>query len=244
MNSIFRNTLLAGGILLVSQAVLAQPAAPANTSWTGKGELGLVKTTGNTETESLLLGLEFVRDMERWRHRAAASALSAADSGSTTAERYQFEWQSDYKLNDKSWVLGALRYESDAFSAFDKQQTLTIGYGRKLLDNAVSQLNGEIGVGYRNAEDARTGESDSDAIIRGLLDYTRQVTDNTEFSNRLLVESGSNNTFIQNLMSLSVAMNDNFALKIGFEYRNNSDVPPGVDDTDTITSANLVYNFK
>ena len=38
-------------------------------------------------------------------------------------------------------------------------------------------------------------------------------------------------------------MNDKFALKFGFEYRNNSDVPPGVDKTDTITSANLVYNF-
>ena len=43
-------------------------------------------------------------------------------------------------------------------------------------------------------------------------------TDNTEFSNRLLVESGSNNTFIKNLLGLSVAMNDKFAMKFGFEY--------------------------
>ena len=243
MKLTIRNILITGSLLLLSQVVLAQQAASAQTGWTGKGELGLVKTTGNSETESLLLNVEFVRELDKWRHRAAASALSAEDSGNTTAERYGFEWQSDYKLDDRSWVLGAFRYESDEFSAFANQQTLTIGYGRKLIDNAVNQLTGEVGLGYRDAEDALTGVSDSEAIFRGVLDYTRQVTDNTEFSNRLLVESGSDNTFIKNLLGLSVAMNDKFALKFGFEYRNNSDVPPGVDKTDTITSANLVYNF-
>lgn len=243
MKLTIRNILITGSLLLLSQAALAQQAASAQTGWTGKGEVGLVKTTGNSETESLLLNLEFVRELDKWRHRATASALSAEDSGNTTAERYGFEWQSDYKLDDRSWVPGAFRYESDEFSAFANQQTLTIGYGRKLIDNAVNQLKGELGVGYRDAEDALTGESNSEAILRGVLDYTRQVTDNTQFSNRLLVESGSDNTFIKNLLGLSVAMNDKFALKFGFEYRNNSDVPPGIDKTDTITSANLVYNF-
>ncbi len=236
--------VMAGGMLLLSQVVIAQQAAPASGPWTGAGELGLVKTTGNSETESLKLGVEFILDKDKWRHRAAANALSAEDSGTTTAERYGFEWQTDYKLDDKSWVLGAFRYETDEFSAFDNQQTLTIGYGRNLIDNSVSKLFGEIGIGYRDAELAATGISESEAIIRGLVDYTRQVTDNSEFTNRLLVESGSNNTFIQNVIGFSVSMNDRFAMKFGFEYRNNSDVTPGIEDTDTITSANLVYNFK
>ena len=243
MRSNTRNILLAGTILLNSAAAIAQQAVPANTGWTGQGEFGLVKTTGNTETESLLLGVEFILEQEKWRHRTAANALRAEDRGVTTAERYGFEWQSDYKLDDKSWVLGSFRYESDEFSAYDSQQTLTIGYGRNLLDNSVSKLAGEIGIGYRDAVLKATRISNSETIIRGLLDYTHQLTDNSEFSNRFLMESGSDNTFIQNLAGLSVSMNDKFAMKFGFEYRNNSDVPPGVDDTDTITSANLVYNF-
>jgi len=229
-------------LAMTSSLVLAQD--PADNGWSGKGEVGLVKTTGNTETESLKLGLEFVREQDKWRHRVAADALNASDTGMTTAERYGFEWQTDYKLDEKSWVLGAFRYESDKFSAYDNQQTLTFGYGRQLLDNAKHNLVGEIGVGYREAELIGTGLTENGAIIRGLLDYTLTVTDNTEFTNRFLVESGSDNTFIKNLTGLSVAMNDRFALKFGFEYRNNSDVPPGVDDTDTITSANLVYNFE
>jgi len=35
-----------------------------------------------------------------------------------------------------------------------------------------------------------------------------------------------------------------FALKLGFEIRNNTEIPPGDSEkTDTITSANIVYNF-
>jgi len=234
---------LSGAVLLLSQGALAQDEEAENTGWTGKGEFGLVKTTGNTETESLIMGLEFIKEQDKWRHRAAASALSADDTGNTTAERYGLEWQSDYKLDDVSWLLGAFRYESDKFSAYDNQQTLTFGYGRQLIENARHNLVGEVGVGFRDAE-LITGMTESGAIFRGLLDYTMSVTDNTEFTNRFLVESGSDNTFVQNLAGISVAMNDKFAMKFGFEFRHNTDVPFGIDDTDTITSANLVYNFQ
>lgn len=237
------HAIAAVSLLTLSPLALAQDPAGADEGWSGKGEAGLVKTTGNSETESLKFGVEFVNEQDKWRHRVAADALSSEDTGTTTAERYGFEWQSDYKLSDVSWVLGSFRYESDEFSSYDNQQILTVGYGRQLLDNAKHQLVGEIGIGYRDAE-LQTGLTESGAIVRGLLDYSLAVTDNSEFTNRFLVESGSDNTFIKNLAGISVSMNDRFALKFGFEYRHNSDVAPGTDDTDTITSANLVYNFK
>lgn len=212
--------------------------------WSGKGEFGLVLTSGNTDTETLNLGLEFVREGEQWRHRIAADALRAEDSGNTTAERYAIEGQSDYKINEKSYAFGAIRYESDEFSAYEYQQTLALGYGRQLIDNEVHKLKGEIGPGLRRAEDAATGETESGLIIRGLLDYAWTVSETTTLTNRFLVESGSDNTFMENDAAISVAINDRFAMKFGFIIRRNSDVPVGVDETDTLTSANLVYNFQ
>ena len=235
--------LAAISLMTVSTQILAQDPAGDDQGWSGTGEMGLVKTTGNTETESLKLAVEFVNEQDKWRHRVAADALSADDTGTTTAERYGFEWQSDYKLDDISWVLGSFRYESDKFSSYDNQQIFTLGYGRQLLDNAKHQLVGEVGIGYRDAE-LQSGLTESGAIVRGLLDYALVVTDNSQFTNRFLVESGSDNTFIKNLAGFSVSMNDKFAMKFGFEYRHNTDAAPGTDDTDTITSANLVYNFK
>jgi len=242
MNTKLNIMLFCAALALAGTAAAQDPAGQDEEGWSGKGELGLVRTTGNSETESLHLKLGFVREGEKWRHRAGANALRADDTGVTTAERYGLEWQSDYKLTDRSWVLGALRYESDKFSAYDNQKTYTLGYGHMLLDNATHKLVGEVGVGYRDAE-LLTGETETGTIFRGVVDYAWTVTDTTEFTNRFLVESGSDNTFMQNVAGLAVAINSRFAMKFAYEYRHNSDVTPGVDNTDTITSANLVYNF-
>ena len=60
----------------------------------------------------------------------------------------------------------------------------------------------------------------------------------------MLIETGSDNTFTQFNTGLVVAMTDAFAVKLGSNYRHNSDVPTSdTDKTDTITTVNLVYNF-
>ena len=74
--------------------------------------------------------------------------------------------------------------------------------------------------------------------------FSWQVFKSTNWSNRLLVESGSSNTFTQFNTGLTVAMNARFALKLGFEARDNTKVTVGgTEKTDTTTTMNLVYNF-
>jgi putative salt-induced outer membrane protein len=105
-------------------------------------------------------------------------------------------------------------------------------------------LKGEIGAGYRKLTETNTGDTSSEAILRFLLDDSWQVFKTSLWTNRLLVESGSSNTFTQFNTGLAVTMTDHFAVKLGFEVRNNTKIPPGDSEhTDTITSANLVYNF-
>ncbi len=225
----------------------AEPEAPAGwlRGWTGKGEFGLVKTTGNTDSEAVNLKLEFVKQSELWRHRFFGAALTTSEDGDKDTERYQVEIQSDRKLTDRSYLFGAFRWDADKFGAYDPQLTLTAGYGRELMKSERHLLKAEIGAGYRDLEERISGASSSEAIIRFLVDDTWKITDNTEWVNRLLVESGSDNTFSQFNTGLAVAMNDKFAIKVGFEARHNSEVPPGdTDKTDTTTTVNLVYNFQ
>ncbi|MEJ8569086.1 DUF481 domain-containing protein [Elongatibacter sediminis] len=227
----------------LSSPLAAQEEDAPDYGWSGKGEFGLVSTSGNTDTQSINLALEFIYNSEKWRHRLAASAINAEDDGDTTAKRFDFGAQTDYKLSERSYVFGALRYEKDDFSAYEDQSTLTFGYGRQLLDNDIHQLKIEGGLGYRTAKLQETGESESDAIARGLVDWVWQLTPSTDLTERFLVESGSDNTFIQNDLGLAVSINSRFALKLGFQVRHNTDVEDGVDKTDTLTSANLVYKF-
>jgi len=238
--------VMAGGLLIATANVFAQDDADEETElgWSGVGELGYVKTSGNTDSSALNVRLEFIKTTESWRYRFAGTALTTSEDGDKENERYTAEAQADRKLGDKGYVFGVYRYDADKFGTYDPSQTFTVGYGRELMKSEKHVLKGEIGVGYRNLKLRETGESESDAILRFLLDDAWQVFDTTSWTNRLLIETGSNNTFTQWNTGLTVAMTDAFAVKLGFELRNNSKVPPGDSEkTDTITSVNLVYNF-
>ncbi len=229
---------------LCAGVALAQDGGNADEmGWQGSGEFGLVNTTGNTKTTALNLKLAFTRQSEKWRHRFGATALTTSKDGDKDNERYSAEIQSDRKFGQSSYVFGSGRWDSDKFGAYDPQVTLTAGYGRELMKSEKHMLKGEIGAGYRRLEERVSGDSSSEAIGRFLLDDSWQVFTTSTWTNRLLVEAGADNTFTQFNSGLAVAMTDRFAIKLGFEVRNNSKVAPGTKKTDTTTTANLVYNF-
>lgn len=235
--------LLAGGMLLASVSAVAQDEE-VEYGWAGKGEFGFVNTTGNTDSLAVNMKLEFVKTTETWRHRFSGTMLYTEEDDIADNERYTFEAQSDRKLNEASYVFGSLRWDADKFGAYDPQMTLTAGYGRQLMKSETHELKGEIGAGYRKLEERETGESSSEPILRFLLDDSWQVLESTMWTNRLLVETGSDNTFTQFNTAAKVTMTDKLAISVGFEVRNNSKLPPGdSESTDTVTTVNLVYNF-
>jgi putative salt-induced outer membrane protein len=169
-----------------------------------------------------------------------------SENGIEDNERYTMEIQSDRKLSEVSWLFGAFRWDADKFGSYDPQMSLSAGYGRQLMKSEKHSLKGEIGAGYRKLEARVSGDSNSEFIGRFLLDDSWQVFTTTLWTNRLLVEAGSSNTFTQFNSGLSVSMTDTFAVKLGYEVRHNTDVPDDIADsekTDTVTSVNLVYNF-
>jgi putative salt-induced outer membrane protein len=234
------------GTLLITSGAFAQDDADEEKKlgWSGTGELGLVNTTGNTKSFALNGKFEFVKTTERWRHRFAGTALVTSENGTEDNKRYTAEIQSDRKLSEKSWLFGVYRYDADKFGAYDPSQTATVGYGYQLMESEKHSLKGEIGGGWRKLKDRGTGLTSSEAIIRIMFDDSWQVFKTTIWTNRLLVETGSDNTFINFNTAAAIAMTDRFAVKIGFEVRNNSKLPPGDSEhTDTITTVNLVYGF-
>ena len=245
MRDLFKKLLMVS-LFLMATSVYAQDDAEEEVKlgWTGVGELGFVTTSGNTDSTALNFRLEFVKTTENWRYRFAGSGLMTSEDGDKDNERYQAEAQANRKLGEKGYMFGVYRYDADKFGSYDPSQTFTIGYGRELMKSEKHVLTGEAGVGYRKLEERVTGESESDLIFRLLLDDAWQVFKTTAWTNRLLIETGSNNTFTQWNTGLAVSMNAKLAVKLGFELRNNSEIPPGDSDkTDTITSVNLVYNF-
>lgn len=247
-------TLAAAALLALASPSLADEADEADVPhWTGAGELGIASARGNSRSESLngKFGLNYQDDT--WKHGVsvaglrARSAVAGSDAGELelSANRYQFGLTSARKTSDYAYWLGAARYERDDFAAFAWQRTLSVGYGHTFnLGHEDHWLSIEVGPGQRRAKDAATGLIESDAIGRGLLDYQHKLTANTDLVNTLLVETGSDNTFVQNDLGLVVAMNSRLALKAALQTRYNSDVPDNRRNTDTLTTVNLVYKLK
>ena len=243
MNNVVK-VALTGLLFLTSSAFAQDDAEVVVDGWVGSGEFGFVSTSGNTETVALNMKLNFVRTGPRWRHRFSGTALNTSEDGIKDNERYTAEVQSDRKLGERSWLFGAFRWDADKFGSYDPQVSLTAGYGYMLMKSEKHELKGEIGAGYKKLTETVSGRETSEAIARFLVDDWWQIVKSTRWENRLLVEAGSSNTFTQFNTALAVSMTDKFAVKLGFEARNNTDIPPGdTEHTDTITSVNLVYNF-
>ena len=221
---------------------LASGTAAAD--WSGKGTFGGVLARGNTDTETINLNLDVENKLDTWTHKAGASMLRTVTDDITSADRWELRGESQYSLTERSYLFGALRYEDDAFTDYEYQATLSGGYGYRFITNETTKLEGQVGAGYREAEVRLTGEQQDGIIARGALDFEHKLTATTLVYDRFLVESGSDNTFLQNALGLEVKINDTFALGLDYAVRHNTDVLPGTDKTDQVLTANLVYGFK
>ncbi len=227
--------------LLACALVAALPGVAGATDWKPQGELGLVITSGNSDTTTLNAKFQAKGEDEHWIHDYYALALRAKSDDVDTAKRFELGGKSGYKINDKSYFFGALRYENDDFSPYEDQTSFSVGYGVWAIKSDLTTLLFEIGPGVRRADPVGPEDSETDFIGRGLADFHHKFNASTEFYNTLLVEAASDNTFAQNDIGVQVKMSESLALKAGLQARHNTDVPLDVDKTDTLTTINVVW---
>ena len=232
------------GMRILLFGMFSMLSLSAAADWTGSGELGLVFARGNTETETLNTALKLTYTRERWTNQSNFSFLRSESDGDLEASRFVGENKTDYALSEKSYLTGVGRYDRDRFSSFRFQTSAAVGYGRNLLDSERQSLSIEAGPGVRYSEIRDNGETETDLIGRLASNYRLKVSETAELTNDTLVETGSSNTFFENVLALDVAINAAMSLKTGFSVRHNTDVEPGRDKTDYLSTVNLVYSFK
>jgi putative salt-induced outer membrane protein len=229
----------------------------AQAQWTGKAELGVMVSDGNSEATSANTKFDLAHESEKWKHTLYVGALYGKNATFVTAERYEARYQADYKITDRLSWFAAIRGEEDSFSGFVYQATVSTGAAYKFIDSPTTKLAASLGAGYRTLKeevliktdageviDRIEGESQSDPVITLGSTFEHNFNETTKMSNKLLAESGSDNTAVQDDISLQVSMTDTLALAVGFGVRYNTDPPPLSESTDLLTTINLVYNIK
>ncbi|PBJ83411.1 hypothetical protein CMZ84_02530 [Lysobacteraceae bacterium NML93-0399] len=234
--------------LLMTAALACAALAPASVlavedGWSGTGELGLAIAKGNTDNETLVGKLKLAREDDVWRHSVLASFLYGTSDGLENARRYELFGSTGYRFGERHYVFGSGRNERDHFSSDEYQTTVAGGYGFEAFMSEDTKLVLEIGPGYRWSKKQDVRVHDNEAIARGFMDFSHQLTDSTRIYDTLLIESGGDNTFVRNDFGVQVSMTDALALKAGFEIRHNTDVSDDRRRTDRLTTVNVVYGF-
>lgn len=233
-------TVLAVLVAGVSPAI-AEEEAPQG--WGGDAGLGFVVTSGNTETETINAKATLIYGAAPWKHTGKLDLLKGSDNSETKANRIALSGKSERDLSAASYLFGLLNYEDDEFSGYDYRASESLGYGRRLLQGENVTLNAEAGLGARQDKESDTGDSDSDGIVRlaGILEW--RISSSAKFAQELETESGGGRAVTRSQSTLSAQVVGNLAAKFGVRVTHTSDVPPGIDMTDTETSTTLVYEF-
>lgn len=216
--------------------------------WKTQAELGFIRTTGNTQTQTIAAKADVTYEVKKWRHHGHVEGYGTQSTDNTTgqsivsAERYELSGSSNYKFSDRDYVLGLIDLQKDRFNGFDYERVLSAGYGHTAIKRTSMELELEIGPGIRFYKE-NDKSSASEPLLRLSGKYWWAINDHAKFTQVLRTDIGKVFTTTRSITGLQASISDELALKITYTIRSKSNVPPGILRTDTEFATTLVYSF-
>lgn len=210
--------------------------------WSGQGEFGAFRSTGNARNVGITVGVNLTRDAIVWRNRLAARADYQESAGVVTREQYLFAWEPNYKLTDRLYIYGLGQYEQDRFQGFSSRYSVSGGLGYDVLADAPVTLSVKAGPAWRRT-DLVDGTDSKNFAALAAADFNWQLAETISFSQdaSALIQSGSS-TFLSNT-GLVAKVSDVLSLRLSYTIEHDTAPPPGAIRTDTLSRMTLIYDF-
>ncbi|MEL6531237.1 MAG: DUF481 domain-containing protein, partial [Pseudomonadota bacterium] len=210
--------------------------------WTGQGELGAFRSTGNTSNTGITAGLTLERVGIDWRHKLTALADFQRTNGVTTREQFLGAYEVNYDVSDRLFLYGLAQYERDRFQGFSARYSGSGGIGYRVIDNENMQLSVKGGPAYRQTEFIDGG---SDSSVAGLaaLDFDWKIAENLKLTEdaSAFIQSG-NSTYISST-GLVAKLGGGLSASLSYTIEHDTDPPLGAVQTDTLSRITLIYDF-
>jgi putative salt-induced outer membrane protein len=221
-------------------------------NWSGRGELGGFRATGNTSNTGITAGLALDRQGIKWRHRLTGRTDYQRANGVTTREQFLGRYEPNVTVSDRFYAYALAQYERDRFQGFSGRYALSGGMGFQAIKAEDVQLALKAGPAYRLTEftDGR-----SEDRLAGLLalDFDWQITDRlklTQDTNAVAETGGSavavidsRNTSIDLVTGLDASIAKSLKARFSYAFEYDSNPPPGTVQTDTLSRVTLIYDF-
>ncbi len=214
-------------------------------------EVGVLVTTGNTESSSYYGNLTVEQNLFQWKNKYTLDLLKKENEvedangqmvTQETDDRYTITAQGDYKLSDTSAVFIFGSYTDDEFGAYAKYTTVAAGYSFRPINEDNMFLDVNVGPGYAKGE-SQDGETESGMVGRFSGAFEWKFSPSAKFIQNVSVEYADFNTRTTTETAVKATLTDMMKMKVGYKTITNSDVDDGLEKTDTETAVTLVVNF-
>lgn len=230
----------AGGV--AQQFTRIDPPPPR---WERTGELSLVGTGGNTDTQTIGIGGSILFRPGAWVTQARTAYVRSSTDGVSTAESFVFDARQSRRVSSRLDVHASAALLADRFAGIDYRTTVDGGIGWIVAESASQSLKLDLDAGV--TREVRLASDDLVFPVGTLGAFYRwRLSRTSELTEQVLVTadlSDADNWRLQNRLNLTVTMTRVLSLKVGHELRRINQPVPGFRPTDTVMSAALVAKF-
>jgi putative salt-induced outer membrane protein len=217
------------------------PSAPP-ASWSGEGEIGANRTTGNASTLGFTAGLELARESVDWTHTVLGQIEYLREDGRTVREQYLASYEPRLDLDGRGFIFALAQYEKDRFQGFTDRYSVTGGVGYRLIDRDNLELFVQTGPAWRRSK-LVIGRADERIAVRHSLDFDWTMSDRirlTQTASAFLQQE--NSTFVS-ATAITAGLGDDLSARLAYRVEHDTDPPLGSERTDTVSRFTLVYGF-
>ncbi|MEM9838082.1 MAG: DUF481 domain-containing protein [Pseudomonadota bacterium] len=226
--------------------------------WSGSIQFNGAAASGNTN--SVVLGGRFnaARTYGAITHAFDAGGnyteVDRVVNGSETRQVTQNRWHTQYRIEiqtgDASFFYGRARYEEDQFSGFDRQAFAGGGFGHAFYDTDTRKLDVLVGPGIQYIVRTQTNNAPANAeddeitfaVFLGQT-FTKVLRENVTFEQSFDGTSSETNNTVVARVALKTDLTDKISSRISYGVTHNTDPPEGRENTDTLLSASIGFEF-
>ncbi|MDF1590768.1 MAG: DUF481 domain-containing protein [Desulfobacterales bacterium] len=220
------------------------PGPPVTLS--GRFNIGINITDGNTDTKTYYGDAELVARSEKNRFTLGGRYNRAEDSGDTTVDNQTGYIKYDHFLTPKWYFLANAAGTKDTFKDLNLRSNFGLGIGYQFFETKTTNLSAELGANYVN-EDYIVADDDSYAAGRWAVNFDHLLyKDFVQFFHHHVGLMSLENTSKTSLQSqtgfrFKIYQGLNSTAQVNFDWDN--EPASGVENTDTAYIFTLGYQF-
>ena len=229
-------------IATTSLPLLAEEGAEEK-SWSNTTELGIVNTTGNSETSNFAITNKYATALGKGTFKLDFDALRTEnttrviqniggvlvvdETTAVTAEAYKLNGQYNRPITERlNWYARAGWYR-DEFAGIDNSYSAGAGIGYIFFTDDTHTLRGEIGLGY--VQEKFIDNTDTDFTeLRGFLAYDRELSATSKLFTELEILENLDETSdmrANGLIGVSASLSNRLALAVSYALKYDAEPP-------------------